>query len=420
MFAGPGGWDVGLQILADGGTPFDVVGVELDADAAATAEAAGFRRIRYDVRHLDPTHPALRHVEGLIVSAPCITWSPAGLRQGHAHENLELLLDMLPLALEASFGHWHDDGECDEADSCLICTDPVWDGNCGWTGPLIARNDAREPISRMTDPDIGLVAEAALWALSLSACYDNVQWLAMEQSGALPPVVPDAIGEVLEMADWCDSAHWQLDAADLGLASHRRRTYLVAARHRFVKFNSVDPADPVPARTAAEALGWRAGVRVNTRGNRVTSGGNEWSADRTAPALTGRSRSAYWANDPGRRLGLAEVALLVGMPADHPWTGSESARFRQAADVAAPTDVARILGPLLGRPWRDPVRHYLTNLYGPRSQAAARSAAARSVAAGHARRGAAIVSATPVLPGLDAFVMPSESAPPPRPAKPSR
>lgn len=417
LFAGPGGWEVGLQILADGGTPFDTVGVELDENAAATARAAGFRRIVADVRHLDPTHPALRYVEGLIVSAPCITWSPAGLRQGHAHENLELLLDMLPLALEATFGHWHGDGDCDEADSCLICTDPVWDGNCGWTGPLITRNDAREPISRMTDPGIGLVAESALWALSLSACYDHLQWLAMEQSSALPSIVPDAIGEVLEMADWCDSAQWKLDAADVGLASHRRRTYLIAGRHRYVKFNAVDPDDPVPARTAAEALGWPAGVRVNTRGQRSTPGGNEWSADRTAPAITGRSRSAYWASDPQRRLGLAEVALLVGMPADHPWAGSPSAQFQQAGDVVPPTEAARVLGPLVRRPSQEPVRRYLANLYGPRSQAAA----ARSVVAGGPRRRrGAIVSATPMLPGLDALPALADPASPRCPPQPIR
>ncbi|MFB7672693.1 DNA cytosine methyltransferase [Kitasatospora purpeofusca] len=406
LFAGAGGWEVGLRILARGGTPFDTVGVELDENAAATARAAGFRRIVADVRHLDPTHPALRYVEGLIVSAPCVTWSPAGLRQGHAHENLELLLDVLPLALEATFGHWHEDGECEAGDSCRICTDPVWDGNCGWTGPLVTRNDAREPISRMTDPGIGLVAESVLWALSLSACYDKLRWLAMEQSGALPSIVPDMIAEVLEMADWRDCAHWKLDAAEIGLASHRRRTYLVAGRHDTVSRRTAQPVDPTPARTAAQALGWHKGVRVNTRGSRATPGGNEWSADEPATAVTGRSRSWYWAGNPQRRITTGEASLLVGMPADHPWAGSDTARFRQIGDVVAPTEAARVLGTLLDRPWREAVRDYLENLYGPQSQARAASANPRLVS-----RRAAAASAAPVLPGLDALDAPAEFPP---------
>ncbi|MFJ7278294.1 DNA cytosine methyltransferase [Kitasatospora sp. NPDC098663] len=397
MFAGPGGWDVGLKILADGGPPFDAVGVEWNEDAAATARAAGFGRIVCDVRQLDPTHPALRYVEGLIVSAPCISWSPAGLRQGHTAKNLGLLLDMLPLAVESTFGHWHGDSdtECESA-PCLICTDPTWNGHSGWTGPLITRTDAREPISRMTDPGIGLVAESALWAMSLDASHGRLRWLVMEQSSALPDIVLDSIADALDMTDWCDSVHWQLDAADLGLASHRRRNYLVAHRHQYLRLVSPHPDEPVPARSAAQVLGWPAGVKVNTRGNRTTSGGNEWPADNTAPALTGRSRSAYWASDPQRRLTLEEVALLVGMPTNHPWVGSRSSAFQQAGDVVAPTEAARVLAAVLRCPWQDPVRRYLAGLYSPRT----RAAAARTSVTPGPRRGA-IVSATPALPGLE-------------------
>ena len=49
-FAGPGGWDEGMRMLGLG----DVIGIEWDTAACATAEAAGHRRIQADVAALDP------------------------------------------------------------------------------------------------------------------------------------------------------------------------------------------------------------------------------------------------------------------------------------------------------------------------------------------------------------------------------
>ena len=48
-FAGPGGWDEGMRMLG----LTDVIGIEWDAAACATAEAAGHRRIQADVAALD-------------------------------------------------------------------------------------------------------------------------------------------------------------------------------------------------------------------------------------------------------------------------------------------------------------------------------------------------------------------------------
>ncbi|MFF2955699.1 DNA cytosine methyltransferase [Kitasatospora sp. NPDC057965] len=419
LFAGPAGWEQGLRILDPRPGAFDVVGVEIGPDAAATARAAGHRRIVCDVRTLDPTHPALRHVVGLIVSAPCQVWTPAGKRQGRDERNIRLLEEVLSRAVEGSFGHWHDDGECDEAGTCTICCDPAWDGNGGWTGPLLSRADVREPIAQMSDPSIGLIAETVIWALTLTARFDALCWLAMEQSSALPHVVTDALRDALDLADWYSSDVRTLDAADIGLASHRRRTYLVAGRHQGVSLSAAQPADPMPARTAAQALGWRQGIRVNTRGNRSTAGGNEWSADATATAITGRSRSWYWADDPERRITTGEASLLVGMPADHPWEGSPSAQHGQIGDVVAPTEAARVLAQLVGRPWPEPVRSYLENLYSPASQALAAATDARLLT----RRAAAAASSSPALPGLEdlgSLPAPAPTQSPRRAAGPGR
>ncbi len=50
LFAGPGGWDEGLRLLG----VTDVLGIELDRDACAVAEAAGHRRIQVDVTAANP------------------------------------------------------------------------------------------------------------------------------------------------------------------------------------------------------------------------------------------------------------------------------------------------------------------------------------------------------------------------------
>jgi DNA (cytosine-5)-methyltransferase 1 len=74
LFAGPGGWDEGLALLG----VTDVVGLEIDEDACATATAAGHRREQVDVSTIDPAVYA--GADGLIASPPCQDWSSAGRR----------------------------------------------------------------------------------------------------------------------------------------------------------------------------------------------------------------------------------------------------------------------------------------------------------------------------------------------------
>ncbi|MBV6695552.1 DNA cytosine methyltransferase [Kitasatospora aureofaciens] len=413
LFAGAGGWEQGLRLLDSDGSGFDVVGVEIGWDASATAVAAGHRRIVADVRTLDPAHPALRYVAGLTVSAPCQVWTPAGKREGHQERNIDLLLDTFSLACEATFGHWHDSGECCDTDDCGICSDPEWDGYGGFTGPLLTYDEARCLVPQMTDERIGLIAETLIWSLALTARYDNLRWLAMEQSSALPEIVLDALRDELYIADWCSAKYQVLDAADTGLASHRRRVYLVAGRHHYVNIQAMQPTTPIAARTAAQALGWPEGVRVNTRGNRRTSGGNEWSADKTAPGITSKVRGWYWADDKERRFTVPEAALLVGMPADYPWTGSRSSACQQLGDIVAVPEAARVIGSLLGKPWEEPVTNYLDEIYRPENRAIAAPADGPPVS----RRAAAATAASqvPMLPGLDDWTpatVPARSAPP--------
>lgn len=85
LFAGPGGWDEGLRMIGCE----DVLGVELDEHACATAEAAGYRRLQMDVRELDLA--TLADVEGVIASPPCQPFSENGRRKGLADPRGELV-----------------------------------------------------------------------------------------------------------------------------------------------------------------------------------------------------------------------------------------------------------------------------------------------------------------------------------------
>ncbi len=78
LYAGPGGWDEGMRQIGI----TDVLGIEIEPNACATAEAAGHRRLRADVS----TTPITDHAgaAGLVASPPCQAWSMAGKRKGEA------------------------------------------------------------------------------------------------------------------------------------------------------------------------------------------------------------------------------------------------------------------------------------------------------------------------------------------------
>ncbi|MFE1500047.1 hypothetical protein ACFW89_33820, partial [Streptomyces albidoflavus] len=180
----------------------------------------------------------------------------------------------------------------------------------------------------------------------------------------------------LALAGWAQQQWVELDAADYGVATHRRRVFFMAVRYGRIP-GSVRPNMPFADQTLAAALGWPAGERVHTRGvrgvdaNGRPKGGNTFSADKAGWCLTGKARTWY-RESGGYRLTEAEAGQLVGFLSTYPWRASEptarkdsrTSAFQRIGDVVCPPVGAVVLGALTGRPWHRPVVDYLGRVYG--------------------------------------------------------
>jgi DNA (cytosine-5)-methyltransferase 1 len=211
LFAGPGGWDEGLKMLGRD----DVLGLEWDKDACATAEAAGHKRLLCDVTKVRPLD--FRNVSGLIASPPCQTFSDAGKSEGISS------LDDLSRALVLVSDGMEHEVRTDDLRSMLIL----------------------QPMRFIRD----------LWP----------QWIAFEE---VPPVLPvfETYARILERRGY---SVWTgiLNAADYGVPQKRKRAFLLATRN-----GTARPPEPThserdewalfdqrkPWVTMAGALGWNA------------------------------------------------------------------------------------------------------------------------------------------------------------------
>ncbi|GAA5070635.1 DNA cytosine methyltransferase [Streptomyces similanensis] len=366
LFAGPGGWSEGIATVL--GVLVDAVGIDVSKDACATATAAGHIRICADITTLDPEHPALRYTVGLIVSPPCPSFSPAGKHTGLEEANILTLCRVLAQCSEA--GGFLPGNELDDwCEGCATCDQLGYhDGYAPRSG--LTWDDLRAQLAPLTDPRIGLMAEILFWGFGLQAAGAPLQFIAMEQSARLPQQILDDIRLELrggqEEGEWYWTTHGILEASRFGLASRRERVFFLASRGLSYL---PTPTASVRQTTMAQALGWKEGERINTRGVRPIDpktgrpkGGNEFSADKPSNCLTGKARTWKRVSD-GLRLTTNEAGVLVGFRRSYPGEGSRTSVFQQLADVVPPIMAARLLAQFFGVDGEGLTADYLDQLY---------------------------------------------------------
>ena len=355
LFAGPGGWSTGLNMLGRAET----IGIEWDKAACDTASAAGHHRLQADIAKLDPFDVAGSDVEGLIASPPCQGFSMAG--KGKGREDSARLI--------AAVGDF-------------------------------ANGDPRPTLhATMTDDRSLLALEPLRWVLDLEP-----EWTTWEQ---VPAVLPlwEACAEVLR-ADGYDVWTGLVQAETLGVPQTRKRAILRARRgllepltltHSKYYARSKDKLDPGKLKwvSMAEALGWglvqRPSYSIMAGGKVMADGtgghgnsGSEWGgasvrkalreardsgdpdvwairsnygtggdpANRgtrrmsdPAPTVTSKIGRNKWVTDNGGsvRVTVQEAAILQSFPADYPWQGSKTAQYRQVGDAVPPLMAAHVL-----------------------------------------------------------------------------
>ena len=270
--AGAGGWDLGARLAGYTGR---IVGIEKDAAACATGQAAGHQRVRADVAAF-PLGQLAGKVAGLMFSPPCPTFSAAGDGAGRVDA-----ANVLRLIADFSAGR------------------PP--GQYEWV-----------------DDRSALTAQPMRYAVAL-----RPRWVALEQ---VPPVLP-IWRYMAELLRGLGYRVWSgvLGAEEYGVPQTRRRAILIASLdgpvgppapthqpYRAGRDIQVGPdlfGDQLPPPVSmAQALGWSPGElvgfprRADTPTNKVggddqviTLDGVDYRArdlrPAPAPALTEKARS---------------------------------------------------------------------------------------------------------------------------------
>ncbi|NKZ84456.1 DNA cytosine methyltransferase [Rhodococcus hoagii] len=382
LFAGPGGWSTGLRRAGFTGT---ALGVEYDKDACATAVAAGHHRLQADVSKLDPR--IFGRVEGHICSPPCQGFSPAGKGRGRA--DAHLLLDALTRVtcgadLDAAIAELHDSMTDDRS---LLALEPL----------RYALYTAPSWVAWEQVPAVLPIWEACAVVLRRFGYTVDTGILHAEQYG-----VPQTRKRAILVAH----APWIATPAQLPhpMRSRFHSTNPGKIDAGFPRWVSMAQAltwgmteRPYPTiapgtgqgGTDAQALGG-SGARATVQAEREAGRWIEkdwddapehWDRpfrrlrvlapagtsstmvdprplDYPAPTITGKGTAEFGvrttrapgpkSRDPqGKRVSIAEAAVLQSFPPDYPFQGNKTAQYRQVGDAVPPLLAAAVLGPVL-------------------------------------------------------------------------
>jgi DNA (cytosine-5)-methyltransferase 1 len=365
LFAGAGGWEEGLR-----GSGYRTLGIEQDAWACATAEAAGHPRLQADVAALDPM--AFAPVAGLCASPPCQAYSCCGKHLGRYDK-----------PVVAACAH-----------------------------ELAAGRDTRAArLEGCQDPRSLLTVEPLRWALAL-----RPGWVAFEQ-------VPAALGLWELLAGLLEGHGYHcatglLSAERHGVPQTRKRAFLIGSLSGPVRLPAPThrayhprrgklPANEdglAPWATIAGALGWahdgllwtnnqtHSGERprglcraLSLPAFTVDSSAGSWTigaaearvptrqvprrqcghaGDARTPRPAGRDRHHHTAAPSRRprrggpedaRITPSQAGLLQGFPGGYPWQGPRSQQFRQVGNAVCPP-LARLVLAEAVRPSPAPTR----------------------------------------------------------------
>ncbi|RAG83795.1 DNA cytosine methyltransferase [Streptacidiphilus pinicola] len=320
LFAGPGGLDVAAHWLG-----LAVDGVEWDADACQTREAAGFRTRQGDVRESS----AADFPDATILAGgpPCQTYTLTG--NGDGRRALELV---------KAFAKRMATGE-----------------------------DVSAGLANLGDDyRTGLVLQPLKWALHAAELGHPYNTIVLEQVPGVLPVwetIEEALGG---LGLGYRTVSGVLHTEDYGVPQTRRRAILIARRdgeaklpkpthHRF-RLGAPRPADGNGRKTwvtMGEALGRKDEFKVVS--NYSTGGNTERRGRRTSDqpsfTITGKwTRNRLVTPDAKERdLGRfteGEAGRLQTFPMDFPWDGK--ARAQQIGNAIPPRLAAHVLAAALG------------------------------------------------------------------------
>lgn len=382
-FAGPGGWDLPARELG-----LDVVGIELDADACATRRAAGLATVQGDVAALEPLDFA--PAEGFIASPPCPPFSKAGKRDGLGDlEHIIACLHDLAAGRDTRADH---DAACKDHRSILTVEPlrwalaltpewitleqvpavlPVWEamadilrarGYHAWTGVLRAERygvpQTRERAVLIASR-VRVVTEPGPTHRRFYPPSDRRRNALSFDEAVLKPYVTmeQALGWGMTERPFptvaCSSTTGGPDIEKVGGSAARaviyaerdagRWTMRQNARQR-ATIRTVD--EPAPTITGGHDHAERV-WEYDPRGQRDGRTGRPHRRrrpDEPAPTIAGESRNDGWVSDDGRaRVTEEDAALLQTFPADYPWQGNKSQRFRQIGNAVPPVLARAIL-----------------------------------------------------------------------------